>query len=79
MERAGIQVKQAAADADTLIVRSVIKLSPTIDVVVGRWQHHSDVPAAKHEKRHPAIGSGNHIIVQASLSSRITEADGAIR
>ena len=34
MERAGIQVKQAPADADTLIVRTAIELSLTIDVVV---------------------------------------------
>ncbi len=34
MERAGIQVKQAAADADTLIVRTAMDWSPTIDVVV---------------------------------------------
>ena len=33
-EMAGIEVKQAAADADTLIVRTAIDLSPTIDVVV---------------------------------------------
>ena len=34
MERAGIQVKQAAADADTLIVRTAVEMSPTIYVVV---------------------------------------------
>ena len=34
-------------------------------------------PAAKHDQHHPAIGSGNHILVQALLSSRISEADGA--
>ena len=33
-ERAGTQVKQAVADADRLIVRTAIELSPTIDVVV---------------------------------------------
>ncbi len=34
MERADSQVKQAAADADTLILRTAMDLSPTIDVVV---------------------------------------------
>ena len=34
MEGAGIQVKQAAADADTLIFRTAMDLLPTIDVVV---------------------------------------------
>ena len=34
MEMAGIEVKQAPADADTVIVRTAIDLSPTIDVVV---------------------------------------------
>ena len=34
MERAGIQVKQAAADADTVIVRTAIDFSPTIDIII---------------------------------------------
>ena len=33
MARASIEVKQAAVDADKLIVRAAIELSPTIDVV----------------------------------------------
>ena len=33
MARASIQVKQAAGDADKLIARAAIELSPTIDVV----------------------------------------------
>ena len=35
MEMAGIQVKQAATDTDTLIMRTAMDLSPTIYVVVG--------------------------------------------